>query len=726
MAGNVPNTAFRPQGIHGARPVFAKRPARAVRFLRRFCHCPEGLRGSLPGLRQVLHIRRLALLLAGVLTLVQLVLPVDATAALRRQDATSLQDAFNPAPDFGDIALPMPGGLTMVFRLAAVPANGHLLSMTLDLGVTDLAEPGRAFYDSSRESLLAAPFEVWDLPDEWLPFLPKEPEKYRYYLVAKYEVTRMQWRAVMARAEASDFVGTEDCLPVTGISWYDAQEFTRRYTRYLLKNHPELLPSFAEDERNAAFVRLPTEAEWEYAARGGHRDDADYRQRDFFTLAPGKELSDYAAFRDAASSHGVERLERVGRRLPNPLGLHDTAGNAAEMTIDLFRFSTAGQLQGSAGGFVRKGGSYLSTREEIMPGRREEAAPFLRDGELSVGDLGFRPVISGINTPGGSRPALLEREYAALSRQHPAMDDAGEEPASAENTEDASLKVLDRLILRERSERTKASLRAVRAKIEENNVLRARERMTRAEGRVQECLMHLDAVRNYRFRRFVLEEALQSARLEFEDKALSPEIRLRYERVNESRERSVKDIDETIGRLLLAYRSELSQLMLLEEEVFANALRSVQGRYAGSDSYSRRMRIHLSLIEANNASMRKGEQIPDADLIEAIENGPKRSDAQGKADQENSRDKGKADQESGQEQGKADQESRQDKGRNGQESPQEQGKADRDSGQEQGKTDWESSQEQDKADQESGQGQNQDKSDQESSQEQENAPDQSR
>lgn len=59
-------------------------------------------------------------------------------------------------------------------------------------------------------------------------------------------------------------------------------------------------------------------------------------------------------------AHGPRAWQTIGSRKPNPLGIYDTAGNAAEMVLDAFRFSMAGRLHGSAGGFVRKGGSFLS------------------------------------------------------------------------------------------------------------------------------------------------------------------------------------------------------------------------------------------------------------------------------------------------------------------------------------------------------------------------------
>ena len=65
-----------------------------------------------------------------------------AHAALARKDAVQASDLYNPHPDAGDILLPMPGGLKMAFRLAAVPARGILWDMPLRPGRDDIANPG--------------------------------------------------------------------------------------------------------------------------------------------------------------------------------------------------------------------------------------------------------------------------------------------------------------------------------------------------------------------------------------------------------------------------------------------------------------------------------------------------------------------------------------------------------------------------------------------------------
>jgi len=210
--------------------------------------------------------------------------------------------------------------------------------------------------------------------------------------------------------------GPDDARPVTGISWFEAVDFTRRYSEWLLKNAPESLPTFSGGR--VGYIRLPTEAEWEYAARGGHIvPRLQMNQEEFFPLL-GRAISDFAVFTDREAVKLPERLAWIGSKDPNPAGLFDTAGNAAEMVLDPFRFSIDNRLHGAAGGIVIKGGSFRKTKGEIMPGRREEVPYFLRDGAFRSSDLGFRVILSGIVTP-ADREEALAREWAVKTERIP-------------------------------------------------------------------------------------------------------------------------------------------------------------------------------------------------------------------------------------------------------------------------------------------------------------------
>jgi formylglycine-generating enzyme required for sulfatase activity len=123
------------------------------------------------------------------------------------------------------------------------------------------------------------------------------------FYVGKYEITQRQWREVMG-TNPSTYTGEDH--PIESVSWDDAQAFAQILS-----------------ERTGRRYRLPTEAEWEYAARAGSVTDFHFGDD---TLA----LAEYAWFR--GNSGGT--THPVGLKQPNAWGLHDVAGNVWEWCQD--------------------------------------------------------------------------------------------------------------------------------------------------------------------------------------------------------------------------------------------------------------------------------------------------------------------------------------------------------------------------------------------------------
>lgn len=136
--------------------------------------------------------------------------------------------------------------------------------------------------------------------------LPRREVAVADFLLGRFPVTEAQWAAF--RGTASDSV-----LPVAGISWYEAGEYADWFAM-----------------KTGLPCRLPTEAEWEYACRGGSG-----------TIFPGgNDLSPAEAnflYDESGQPVGVGRRLPVGSFAPNAFGLHDMTGNVCEWTADPWR-----------------------------------------------------------------------------------------------------------------------------------------------------------------------------------------------------------------------------------------------------------------------------------------------------------------------------------------------------------------------------------------------------
>ncbi len=129
------------------------------------------------------------------------------------------------------------------------------------------------------------------------------------FYLGKYEVTQGQWLAVMGKKHPSNFPALD--RPVDEVSWNDAQAFIRKLN----------------EKEKVNYYRLPTEAEWEYAARAG--SDTAYC---FGNDPEGVSLSQYAWY----EANSGKQSHPVGKKQPNAWGLYDMHGNVSEWVQDFY------------------------------------------------------------------------------------------------------------------------------------------------------------------------------------------------------------------------------------------------------------------------------------------------------------------------------------------------------------------------------------------------------
>lgn len=182
------------------------------------------------------------------------------------------------------------------------------------------------------------------------------------YYIGKFEVTQELFEAVMGY-NPSNWKAFD--RPVENVSWNDAQEFCTKLSRMTGRH-----------------FTLPTEAEWEYAARGGHKATTTKYSGSF-------NVSDVAWY----DGNSDERTHPVGRLSPNELGIYDMSGNVYEWCLDFYgEYSSVAQRdpQGLSSGTQRvyKGGSWHFTYRGCRVAYRNGGDPGSRDSQG-----GFRIVL---------------------------------------------------------------------------------------------------------------------------------------------------------------------------------------------------------------------------------------------------------------------------------------------------------------------------------------------
>ncbi|MDR2350727.1 MAG: SUMF1/EgtB/PvdO family nonheme iron enzyme [Deltaproteobacteria bacterium] len=527
----------------------------------------------------------------------------------------------NPKPDGDDFLLPLPCGLSMAFRIIFIPERGHLSDFKTTFGTNaKKVNIGDDVYVSSdfngkHEDYISSSLSISDLPPKYRDVADKIRASFTYddynrqlYLIGKYELSVGQYEAVM---NGNCALNNKSSYPAVDISWYDAVAFTEKLMTHVLRNNPDALPFSPDDPDLVGIVRLPTEEEWEFAARGGHMTDSDQLAvNDFFPMDEDSGLADYAIYDDEVNPPPTGP-NRIGTRLPNQAGLHDTIGNVDEMTMSNYHMVFLDREHGSNGGFSRKGGGFRDRIPNIYSGARREALFFFKDGPGRYTDLGVRFVISSANLGSPAKEAALSDEYAKLKESNEHF----------EVTEGIDVKeqirFLRYLTERETEEKFRNKYAELIQQLEtmENEGIAAVEfEKTSVRGKINALINRLMLLRNTRvllnLHDYKLEilsndiEARTSGRLKPAPDASQTEKKTRQNEINALKKEiqkvgeSRKDFESSYALMRENYNALLSEI-IAREDLIDDQIVMVLQDIKGDSFMSRELRKNLATVKDN-------------------------------------------------------------------------------------------------------------------------------
>ncbi len=277
-------------------------------------------------------------------------------------------DSLHLEGDYGKVVAP--GRRRLVWNVLQDFPRG--LRGTVDWSLTAGGGGGQAFTDpTTGMEFVAVPGGCFQMGDTFGDGESDEKPVHEVcvsdFSIGKYEVTQAQWQRVMG-SNQSHFTQCGDTCPVEEVSWNDAQQFIQRL-----------------NQQSGSNYRLPTEAEWEYAARSGGKSEK---------YSGGNDVDAVAWY----SGNSGSKTHPVGQKQANGLGIHDMSGNVWEWVQDRYSDNYYGSSPrdnptGSSSGSARviRGCGWLNDAGIVRSANRLGGVPGYRHGSL-----GFRLVLPSV------------------------------------------------------------------------------------------------------------------------------------------------------------------------------------------------------------------------------------------------------------------------------------------------------------------------------------------